>query len=393
VPGLHSGAVGGFVKALYFHTVAAVAVFLSFGASQSLAQPQFEITLERIPGTTVAPGSTVTVEAFLKNNGGDFLIRGIQIDLLCMLPGEPGSAGTIMTTAAAPVTISNQSSTASGRVPWVFAAQGICIGGSNDGTFCRPPSEATDCTGGGTCDSGSFNGGLRPVAQLFCRFGGAPGPGEEPYTIRAGSRVYLGHIRYNVSSNAAGTFKIPYEVQTTPCENVNLTRVVGEDNMCRDANFVPGFLSVAPSCTSNAQCNNGLFCDGEELCIEASCRPGTNPCAATANPFCREEIDACVQCLHASDCPTSTCKVETDPVCSKSACDVLGSCRCDFKLDPCDEGNCCALLSEFADFQNCIGRNPDDGSGECACFDLVPDGKINQMDYGQLLPACHPDVP
>lgn len=316
-----------------------------FATSASLygQTPQFEITLERLSTTPVTRGMVVTVETFLRNRGADFLVRGIQIDLPCTLPGKTGFVGTIMTVGAAPITISNQSATASGRLPWLFAPQGTCTGGSNDGAFCRTLTEGTDCTGGGVCDTSLFNGGLRPIAPTFCRFSGSPGPGEEPYTIRGGEKVYLGHIRYTVSTDALGTFNIPYEIANEPCQNTDLSRIVAQDNMCREVDFVPGSLTVAVPCTMDAQCSNGIFCDGMETCVNMACVLGTNPCTNPALPVCNETLDACVQCDDAADCPASTCPGGSNPDCNQVACNAAtGSCVCERPTGTtCNDSNEC----------------------------------------------------
>ena len=56
----------------------------------------FKITLELVPGQSGMCNDTVSVEAFITNNSGsDFLIGGYQLDLPCVLTGNPGSSGEI----------------------------------------------------------------------------------------------------------------------------------------------------------------------------------------------------------------------------------------------------------------------------------------------------------
>jgi hypothetical protein len=47
----------------------------------------------------------------------------------------------------------------------------------------------------------------------------------------------------------------------------------------------------APSCTTNGQCDDGLFCNGAETCSGGSCQPGTNPCSG--GQTCNETTDSC----------------------------------------------------------------------------------------------------
>ena len=48
---------------------------------------------------------------------------------------------------------------------------------------------------------------------------------------------------------------------------------------------------VCIECREDADCDNGLFCDGAERCVEGACVPGTNPC--TPPEECDEEEDIC----------------------------------------------------------------------------------------------------
>ena len=46
-----------------------------------------------------------------------------------------------------------------------------------------------------------------------------------------------------------------------------------------------------PACTTNAQCDDGLFCNGAETCSGGSCQAGTNPCSG--GQTCNETTNAC----------------------------------------------------------------------------------------------------
>ncbi len=280
-------------------------------AAAAMMIGQITVTLEILPGQTVTGGSTLIVEAFIRNDGADFLTSGVQLDLPCNLPAASGSsgeiraqpateclvnadcpAGAICNTGPNPnvcnsLSIDNASNAASGSVPWLFAAQGICSGGTNDGTFCI---NNLTCTGGGTCDTSVRNGGLRPIVQSQCRQAGAPGPGEPSYILPGGgTRRYLGTFRYEASSCAAGTFNIPYEGLNIPCQNTDLTRVmeINPNPTCVNANFVGGAIAVPV----------GACCDGTSCVVdgvnEFCCENGlTNPPAAsgtwTAGELCTD---------------------------------------------------------------------------------------------------------
>jgi hypothetical protein len=62
----------------------------------------------------------------------------------------------------------------------------------------------------------------------------------------------------------------------------------------------PDETAPPPGCVADEDCDNGLFCDGEETCEAGECVPGTPPeCAADEVECtveeCNEELDACIQ--------------------------------------------------------------------------------------------------
>ena len=111
-------------------------------------------------------------------------------------------------------------------------------------------------------------------------------------------------------------------------------------------------------CVTAADCDDGIFCNGAETCVDRTCQPGTNPCAddgifcngeetcseendscghagnpCSANLTCDEERDACVGCLEDGECDDGffctgvetcvdgTCQAGTNPCPEGVACD------------------------------------------------------------------------
>lgn len=54
-------------------------------------------------------------------------------------------------------------------------------------------------------------------------------------------------------------------------------------------------------CCDNDDCDDGLFCNGEESCVNFMCIDGSNPCVVETCP-CVEETDECRDCYQDSDC-------------------------------------------------------------------------------------------
>ena len=72
-----------------------------------------------------------------------------------------------------------------------------------------------------------------------------------------------------------------------------------------DQYIYPGQIVISQVCycTMNADCDDGLFCNGVETCDapNCTCLPGTNPCPTDAN--CNEDTDTCNP-IPPSDIPT-----------------------------------------------------------------------------------------
>ncbi len=94
-------------------------------------------------------------------------------------------------------------------------------------------------------------------------------------------------------------------------------------------------VTVSVMC-QDSLCNDGLYCNGEETCVNGECAPGTPPCPDGVP--CDEENDLCLTCPEYNDCDDGdACTVdECDPatgICSHEPVD------CD-DGDPCTEDTC-----------------------------------------------------
>lgn len=65
---------------------------------------------------------------------------------------------------------------------------------------------------------------------------------------------------------------------------------------------------IMPDCMSNADCDDGQFCNGSERCSDCGCEPGNTPCGE--NESCNEETDQCEMLLLSLICsiePSDPC--------------------------------------------------------------------------------------
>jgi len=132
------------------------------------------------------------------------------------------------------------------------------------------------------------------------------------------------------------------------------------------AGLIAGCPLVAPpasTCTSDADCDDGLFCNGTETCdtTAGTCEAGQAPCDAGAGETCNEGTDMCdtafacttdaecddgLFCTGAETCDTATgtCSSAGDP------CDASAGETCNEGTDTCDPAatDCTALTGDAA---------------------------------------------
>ena len=141
-------------------------------------------------------------------------------------------------------------------------------------------------------------------------------------------------------------------------------------------------------CTQNSDCDDGVFCNGAEVCNENNCEPGAAPCLGDL-AFCDEDNDVCVACsenIHCSDglfcngeevCANGTCSAGTTPCYGATP-------LCDEDTDTCSG---CSEADPCSDL--CIAQC----SGHCSCLAAgnnlvsVAFGLPSSMDLATLLLA------
>ncbi|MHC5110736.1 MAG: S8 family serine peptidase [Planctomycetota bacterium] len=104
-----------------------------------------------------------------------------------------------------------------------------------------------------------------------------------------------------------------------------------------NANQVP---DECESCESNAQCDDGVFCNGAEICVNNVCQTGNDPCPARA---CSEGNQTCFDCLIDLDC-------DDDNACTSEVCNH-GTCITTLLDGPCNDGESCTTNDACIDGQ------------------------------------------
>ena len=139
----------------------------------------------------------------------------------------------------------------------------------------------------------------------------------------------------------------------------------GEIEECEYGCHEPtGMCNGAPTeCNQNSDCDDGVFCNGAEVCNENECEPGASPCSGDL-AFCDEDNDVCVACIENIHCSDGLfCNGEeicTDGMCSSGTTPCYGATPlCDEDTDTCSgcsEADPCS--------EQCIAQC----SGHCSCL-------------------------
>ena len=146
----------------------------------------------------------------------------------------------------------------------------------------------------------------------------------------------------------------------------------------RNLNFgMANFSLTSLTCSSNADCDDGIYCNGAETCVDSVCQDGTPPACPDDGLFCNgNEVcdEANKSCGHTGNpCAQGTvCNEEIDQC-------VLPSCG----NGVCDEGEDCNNCS-----LDCISGQ---GGGACdVCFKGVCDGICHPRKDGPDCADCAP---
>lgn len=161
------------------------------------------------------------------------------------------------------------------------------------------------------------------------------------------------------------------------CDSSNNWTVDGALEFYWDS--VKDFLDPQGGCTTDAECDDGLYCTGTETCMGGSCQSSGDPCTGATE--CNEATDSCdtpacdndgaceagEDCLNCpSDCRQKTKGSPNSRYCCNGDEPICGDSRCSESGWACGEGGAtCTTDSECDDGQSCNGVETCDSSGTC----------------------------
>jgi hypothetical protein len=202
-------------------------------------------------------------------------------------------------------------------------------------------------------------------------------PGDV-YVNSANSSFEGGHAVLLIGwDESKGAFLCKNSWGTTGGPNDDGTFWIAYSGHGHDLGFgMANFSLTAVGCSSNADCDDGLFCNGAETCANSICQTGTPPSCSDDGLFCNgtelcDEIND--TCGHSGDpCGVgTTCNEEQNrcmlPTCGNAVCDEGENCT-----------NC---------FEDCISGQ----GGSCdACFKGACDGVCHPVKENLTCADCAP---
>lgn len=137
---------------------------------------------------------------------------------------------------------------------------------------------------------------------------------------------------------------------------------------------------VLPACQTDANCDDGLFCNGPELCIAGRCVAGDAPCGCD----CVEANDSCGECCSDMDCDDGDpCTLEqcVDFACQQELmdCDDADPCT----VDRCVGGDCVHDPPTCDDGLECTDDICDPATGECVFVSTCFEDEFCSEETGQ----------
>ncbi|MCP3982050.1 MAG: hypothetical protein GY716_22320 [bacterium] len=168
----------------------------------------------------------------------------------------------------------------------------------------------------------------------------------------------------------------------------------GGGGVCGDGTCDPGETpctcetdcgACVVNCTTHPQCDDGVFCNGAEICAGGVCKAGTPACA---DEFCGEDVDACLECLVDNHCDDGDpCNgVET---CQANVC-VAGELPCDAGAEFCNPGATCIAGDCIGGVDPCPGRQCDEV--EDVCVDCFVDADCDDTLFCNGVETCVDEV-
>ena len=141
------------------------------------------------------------------------------------------------------------------------------------------------------------------------------------------------------------------------------------------------FSVTSSTCSSNAECDDGIACNGQEICVSSICQQGTPVDCPDDGLFCNGSEyceESSVDCASTNDaCETNEECIEEGDICKPETCGTNDV------VNVCEEGEDCMNC-----WEDCISGP---GGGTCeACFKGTCDGSCHPVKENSDCTDCAP---
>ena len=156
------------------------------------------------------------------------------------------------------------------------------------------------------------------------------------------------------------------------------------------------------NCSNDAECDDGLYCNGTESCVDGVCQPGAavscSDGVSCTDDSCNEDTDSCDYIANAANCDdglycTGTESCDPDIGCSPGNYPCTVDQECNEATDTCDipicnnNGTCEIGEDCYNCSSDCISGTS--GGTDCsACFKGKCDGVCHPKEVGTDCPDC-----
>lgn len=136
----------------------------------------------------------------------------------------------------------------------------------------------------------------------------------------------------------------------------------------------------APPCVLDSECDDGLYCNGMETCVQGACLPGSAPCIDAID--CTQ--DSCDEIAMSCSFVANDSLCDDGNECTDDVCSPVADCQYSYNTAACDDQDVCTI-GDACDFGFCVGT-VDPNCNECG--DLICMGSAMGEDCNTCAADC-----
>ncbi|MBZ5641119.1 MAG: DNRLRE domain-containing protein, partial [Acidobacteriia bacterium] len=223
------------------------------------------------------------------------------------------------------------------------------------------------------------NGSVAPVGTInevlaewseatttWNNFGGEAGVQADEYgTLVGNAPIATGSVAIDVTASlrtwvASPAANLGWIFRPNNTDGMAVTSSEGATTANRPKLTVQ-FVPPGTSCTGDPDCDDGLFCNGQERCVSLFCQAGT---AVDCSDGVACTTDSCNEAANACDHLANNAACDDGDVCTDDTCSPALGCQHGSNTAACNDGNACTT-TDTCSGGTCVG------SGSLTCNDGI----------------------